>query len=120
MSEETAVEAAQADGRDFVTEADVQQAESPDRPEWLPEKYNTGEDLAKAYKELESKQKLSVTGLKLLATINCQKLLTRTWLLITTYSSGGLSIHLRMAIAKKSFRKALKCMPKLLMEHSQI
>lgn len=25
------------------------------RPEWLPEKYSTGEDLAKAYKELESK-----------------------------------------------------------------
>ena len=55
MSEEAAVEAAQADGRDFVTEADVQQAEAPERPEWLPEKYSTGEDLAKAYKELESK-----------------------------------------------------------------
>jgi hypothetical protein len=55
MSEEAAVEAAQADGRDFVTEADVQQASAPERPEWLPEKYNTGEDLAKAYKELESK-----------------------------------------------------------------
>lgn len=26
-----------------------------DRPEWLPEKYKTPEDLAKAYKELESK-----------------------------------------------------------------
>ena len=26
-----------------------------DRPEWLPEKYKTGEDLAKAYKALESK-----------------------------------------------------------------
>ncbi len=54
MSEEAA-QVAEADGRDFVTEADVQQAESPQRPEWLPEKYNTGEDLAKAYKELESK-----------------------------------------------------------------
>ena len=29
--------------------------ETPDRPEWLPEKYKTGEDLAKAYKQLESK-----------------------------------------------------------------
>lgn len=56
MSTEEAVEVAQADGRDFVTEADVQTAESTnDRPEWLPEKYNSGEDLAKAYKELESK-----------------------------------------------------------------
>lgn len=36
------------------------QANSPintidDRPEWLPEKYKSGEDLANAYKELESK-----------------------------------------------------------------
>jgi hypothetical protein len=30
-------------------------APSDDRPEWLPEKYKTGEDLAKAYKALESK-----------------------------------------------------------------
>ena len=37
--------------RDFVVAEDTQ----PARPEWLPEKYNTGEDLAKAYKELESK-----------------------------------------------------------------
>jgi histone H3/H4 len=28
MSEEAAIEAAQADGRDFVTEADVQQADA--------------------------------------------------------------------------------------------
>ncbi len=56
MSEqEAAVQAAEADGRDFVTEADVEQASAPERPEWLPEKYNTAEDLAKAYKELESK-----------------------------------------------------------------
>ena len=37
-----------------ATEA-VETIETPDRPEWLPEKYKTGEDLAKAYKELESK-----------------------------------------------------------------
>jgi len=53
--QEAAVEVAAADGRDFVTEADVEQVEATDRPEWLPEKYKTGEDLAKAYKELESK-----------------------------------------------------------------
>ena len=55
MSEEAAMETAQADGRDFVTEADVEQSSAPERPEWLPEKYSSGEDLAKAYKELESK-----------------------------------------------------------------
>lgn len=37
-----------------TTEA-VEPVETTDRPEWLPEKYKTGEDLAKAYKELESK-----------------------------------------------------------------
>ena len=37
-----------------ATEA-VETVETSDRPEWLPEKYKTGEDLAKAYKELESK-----------------------------------------------------------------
>ena len=58
MSEEqTAVEVAEADGRDFVTEQDVQQAEAPtsERPEWLPEKFNTAEDLAKSYEELSKK-----------------------------------------------------------------
>jgi len=137
MSEEAAIEAAQADGRDFVTEADVQQAEAPERPEWLPEKYNTGEDLAKAYKELESKLggKEEDIRNKLLEEIQAEAfgdrpetagdyqlpdVVDETWLLITNYSSGGLSIHLRMAIAKKSFRKALRCMPKLSMGHSQI
>lgn len=47
---ETATEAS-TEERDFVVAEDSQ----PERPEWLPEKYNTGEDLAKAYKELESK-----------------------------------------------------------------
>lgn len=37
--------------RDFVVSEDS----APDRPEWLPEKYSSGEDLAKAYKSLESK-----------------------------------------------------------------
>ena len=57
MSEEdAAVEAAAEDGRDFVTQEDVEKVEqTSEKPEWLPEKYKTGEDLAKAYKELESK-----------------------------------------------------------------
>lgn len=37
--------------RDFVVAEDAE----PTRPEWLPEKYKSGEDLAKAYKELSSK-----------------------------------------------------------------
>ena len=43
-----------AEERDFVVAEDLEQP-SNDRPEWLPEKYKTGEDLAKGYKELESK-----------------------------------------------------------------
>ncbi len=53
--QEAAVEAAAADGRDFVTEADVEQAVAPERPEWLPEKFKTPEDLAKSYAELSQK-----------------------------------------------------------------
>ncbi len=46
-------ESAQSD----QTEATTVELESPsgDRPEWLPEKYSSPEDLAKAYKALESK-----------------------------------------------------------------
>tara|TARA_R100000742_G_C4277532_1_gene99512 strand:- start:1070 stop:1819 length:750 start_codon:yes stop_codon:yes gene_type:complete len=40
--------------RDFVVAEDLE-TKTEDRPEWLPEKYKSGEDLAKAYKELESK-----------------------------------------------------------------
>ena len=43
--------AAEAQERDFVVAED----QELQRPEWLPEKYKTPEDLAKAYKELESK-----------------------------------------------------------------
>ena len=51
-TEAAPVEAAPAEEqRDFVVAEDTQ----PERPEWLPEKYKSGEDLAKAYKELESK-----------------------------------------------------------------
>ena len=53
VAEATAEAATEAptEERDFVVAEDSQ----PQRPEWLPEKYSTGEDLAKAYKELESK-----------------------------------------------------------------
>lgn len=49
---EVAATESDATSRDYVIESDVT---SQERPEWLPEKYGTGEDLAKAYKELESK-----------------------------------------------------------------
>lgn len=55
MSEE-AVEVAAADGRDFVTQEDVESVEqTSERPEWLPEKFKTPEDLAKSYNELSQK-----------------------------------------------------------------
>ncbi len=38
-----------------ITDAVTQTTEPSQRPEWLPEKYKSPEDLAKAYKELESK-----------------------------------------------------------------
>ena len=38
-----------------ITDAVTQVAPSSNRPEWLPEKYKSPEDLAKAYKELETK-----------------------------------------------------------------
>jgi hypothetical protein len=38
-----------------ITDSVTQVAPEGDRPEWLPEKYKSPEDLAKAYKELETK-----------------------------------------------------------------
>lgn len=35
-------------------------AVDPNRPEWLPQKFNTAEDLAKAYGELEARQSTSI------------------------------------------------------------
>ncbi len=51
---ETTNELPPQDERDFVVAEDLE-PKTNDRPDWLPEKYNSGEDLAKAYKELESK-----------------------------------------------------------------
>lgn len=50
VQEETQ-EQTQEQERDFAVAED----QEPERPEWLPEKYKTPEDLAKAYRELESK-----------------------------------------------------------------
>lgn len=56
ISESTEDQGASASALDS-TEATSEGSIPPptDRPEWLPEKYKTPEDLAKAYKELESK-----------------------------------------------------------------
>ena len=54
MSEEVEVAESDATSRDYVIESDVT-SQTEERPEWLPEKYKTGEDLAKAYSELSSK-----------------------------------------------------------------
>jgi len=52
--EAAATEVSASEERDFVVAEDLA-PKTEERPEWLPEKYKTGEDLAKAYKELESK-----------------------------------------------------------------
>ena len=51
---ETTNELPPQEERDFVVAEDLE-TKTEDRPEWLPEKYKSGEELAKAYKELESK-----------------------------------------------------------------
>jgi len=50
---EAAPEAVEAQATETVVE--TQQSNEGERPEWLPEKYKSPEDLAKAYKALESK-----------------------------------------------------------------
>lgn len=52
---ESLMQAAEPTEAPVVTEPQQEVAPVSDRPEWLPEKYKSGEDLAKAYKELESK-----------------------------------------------------------------
>lgn len=55
MSESLLTEAAAPDEDALATEEIVEVSKAGARPEWLPEKYKSPEDLAKAYKELESK-----------------------------------------------------------------
>lgn len=55
MSTEGEVESTVEEARDFVTAEDVEQTSAPERPEWLPEKFKTPEDLAKSYSELSQK-----------------------------------------------------------------
>ena len=53
QTQETTNELPPRDQRDFVVAEDL--APAPQRPEWLPEKFKTPEDLSKAYSELSSK-----------------------------------------------------------------
>lgn len=43
------------DGETIASDAVASETTEPERPEWLPEKFNSGEDLAKAYGELQKK-----------------------------------------------------------------
>jgi hypothetical protein len=46
---------AKADAQQKVPEGLTEQTEQAERPDWLPEKFQSAEDMAKAYSELESK-----------------------------------------------------------------
>ena len=45
-----------AEGNENRVELDTDAKPTESRPEWLPEKFKSAEDLAKAYSELEKKQ----------------------------------------------------------------
>ena len=45
-----------ADGNENRVELDTEAKPTETRPDWLPEKFKSAEDLAKAYSELEKKQ----------------------------------------------------------------
>ncbi len=54
MVEEVVIQAAETGPDAPVEEAAPQPEEAPSRPDWLPQKFNNAEDLAKAYAELEA------------------------------------------------------------------
>ena len=54
-AQQEAMNKEQAPQPDATTEADGTEAQQTDRPEWLPEGFNSPEELAKAYAELSSK-----------------------------------------------------------------
>ena len=94
-----------ATSRDYVIESDV--TSQTDRPEWLPEKYSTGEDLAKAYKELESKlgNKEEDIKSKLMEEIQTEAFSSRP------ESAGDYELpEMKMVSLKRSFSKGLRCM----------
>lgn len=54
-SEATPEEAQTPEQQEAQTAAPTERTNNTERPDWLPEKYKTPEELSKAYKELESK-----------------------------------------------------------------
>lgn len=54
-NEVDALAQAQAQAAESQPQSEVPPQETPDRPGWLPEKFQSAEDLAKAYSELERK-----------------------------------------------------------------
>ena len=85
------------------TEA-VQTETAVERPEWLPEKFKSAEDLANAYSSLEGK-----LGQQVLVIMNYQKVLMKSWLRTMNYFHGGLITHLKMASIKKNLAKVSIC-----------
>lgn len=63
-AQETQTEETQTEGTDQTEVQSTETTEASERPEWLPEKYKTPEELAKAYKELESKIGKGQEGLR--------------------------------------------------------
>ena len=110
-----------ADNVELAEAVAVEEAPVSERPEWLPEKFNTPEDMAASYSSLESKlgqgqdeiraqieHDLEISALKadlrLLVITNCQSRSTKLKLLIMKCLLGGLNILLRMAIRKKNLQ----------------
>jgi len=55
LEEEAQSKGLDTKGEPLAKEQDGEQAKTEDRPEWLPEKFKTVEDMAKAYENLETK-----------------------------------------------------------------
>ena len=55
LEEEAQSKGLDTNGEPLAKEQDGEQAKTEDRPEWLPEKFKTVEDMAKAYENLETK-----------------------------------------------------------------
>ena len=55
LEEEAQSKGLDTNGEPLAKEQDGEQAKTEDRPEWLPEKFKSVEDMAKAYENLEAK-----------------------------------------------------------------
>ena len=112
------------DEADNVEVAVATEAPVSSRPEWLPEKFESPEAMAKSYGELESwkgkreedlrselisemeKEAYQADQLQLV-TMLFQKLLMKNLQLIMRCFNGGQSMPMKMAIVRKSLKMAL-------------